>query len=83
MASYRQLEQLFVEETSLLGKWVAVANDEVFKLDLKLNDINELAKDKSMEELFSFIKSQPKIQKINEALVRTANSEETVTSFNK
>jgi|JI61114C2RNA_FD_contig_21_2798587_length_245_multi_3_in_0_out_0_1 hypothetical protein len=46
--AYRQLEQLFSEEVSCLQKWLGKATEELFRLDLKLHEINELIKEKSL-----------------------------------
>jgi hypothetical protein len=57
--------------------------DELFKLDLKLNDINELAKEKSIEKIFSFIRTRPKILKATEVLTNVIFNEEKFTNLNK
>ena len=48
LSAYRQLEQLFSEEVEGLQKWLSKATEELFRMDLKLHEINELTKDRSM-----------------------------------
>lgn len=68
LAAYRQLEHLFGEEAGCLQKWLSTATEEIFRLDLKLHELSEVMKEKSVDSLFLLIKDKASLLSANQTV---------------